>query len=103
MHVVICGGGVIGACTAYFLSRRGIDVTVVECSEIAANTEQSSARGNQHRADVVSLAQFRHAKVELTAEVAVNRIATVGLVEDEMREAAVDRAFEARCGDCQTH
>jgi glycine/D-amino acid oxidase-like deaminating enzyme len=36
MHVVICGGGVIGACTAYFLSRRGIDVTVVECSEIAA-------------------------------------------------------------------
>ena len=36
MHVVICGGGVIGACTAYFLSRRGIDVTVVERTEIAA-------------------------------------------------------------------
>ena len=28
MHVVICGGGVIGACVAYFLSCRGIDVTV---------------------------------------------------------------------------
>ena len=36
MRVVICGGGVIGACTAYFLSRRGIDVIVVERAEIAA-------------------------------------------------------------------
>ena len=36
MRVVICGGGVIGACTAYFLSRRGIDVIVVERTEIAA-------------------------------------------------------------------
>ena len=36
MHVVICGGGVIGACTAYFLSRRGIAVTVAERAEIAA-------------------------------------------------------------------
>src|SRR4051812_43031516 len=36
VRVVICGGGVIGACTAYFLSRRGVAVTVVERSEIAA-------------------------------------------------------------------
>jgi glycine/D-amino acid oxidase-like deaminating enzyme len=36
MRVVICGGGVIGACTAYFLSRRGIDVIVVERTEVAA-------------------------------------------------------------------
>jgi glycine/D-amino acid oxidase-like deaminating enzyme len=36
MRVVICGGGVIGACTAYFLSRRGIEVIVVERAEVAA-------------------------------------------------------------------
>src|ERR1700741_263995 len=36
MHVVICGAGVIGACTAYFLGRRGIDVTVIERTDIAA-------------------------------------------------------------------
>jgi glycine/D-amino acid oxidase-like deaminating enzyme len=36
MRVVICGGGVIGACTAYFLSRRGVDVIVIERTEVAA-------------------------------------------------------------------
>ena len=36
MRAVICGGGVIGACIAYFLSRRGVDVIVVERAEVAA-------------------------------------------------------------------
>src|SRR4051812_43072764 len=35
MHVVICGGGVIGASIAYFLSCRGAEVTVVERSAVA--------------------------------------------------------------------
>jgi glycine/D-amino acid oxidase-like deaminating enzyme len=36
MRVVICGGGVIGACTAYFLGRQGIEVIVVERADVAA-------------------------------------------------------------------
>jgi transposase len=36
MRVVICGGGVVGACTAYFFSRRGAQVIVVESTEVAA-------------------------------------------------------------------
>lgn len=35
MRVIICGGGVIGACAAYFLSRCGVDVTVVEQTGVA--------------------------------------------------------------------
>jgi glycine/D-amino acid oxidase-like deaminating enzyme len=35
VRVVICGGGVIAACAAYFLSRRGVDVTVVEGTAVA--------------------------------------------------------------------
>ncbi len=30
MHVVICGGGVIGAACAYELSRRGAEITLIE-------------------------------------------------------------------------
>lgn len=35
MHVVVCGGGVIGASIAYFLGRRGIAATVVERTGVA--------------------------------------------------------------------
>jgi glycine/D-amino acid oxidase-like deaminating enzyme len=36
MRVVICGGGVIGACTAYFLGKHGIEAIVVERAGVAA-------------------------------------------------------------------
>ncbi|MCB1808364.1 MAG: FAD-binding oxidoreductase, partial [Candidatus Competibacteraceae bacterium] len=29
-HIVVCGAGVIGAATAYFLTRRGARVTIIE-------------------------------------------------------------------------
>jgi glycine/D-amino acid oxidase-like deaminating enzyme len=35
MHVLICGGGVIGASIAYFLSRRGVTATVIEGTALA--------------------------------------------------------------------
>jgi glycine/D-amino acid oxidase-like deaminating enzyme len=35
MRVVICGGGVIGACIAYFLSRRGARPLVIERTALA--------------------------------------------------------------------
>jgi glycine/D-amino acid oxidase-like deaminating enzyme len=34
-HVIVCGAGVMGASVAYFLSRRGVRVTVVERSGVA--------------------------------------------------------------------
>ena len=36
IRVVICGGGVIGACLAYYLSQGGAEVTLVERHQIAA-------------------------------------------------------------------
>jgi glycine/D-amino acid oxidase-like deaminating enzyme len=35
MRVLICGGGVIGASIAYFLSRRGVKAIVIECTGLA--------------------------------------------------------------------
>ncbi|MBV8120348.1 MAG: FAD-binding oxidoreductase [Alphaproteobacteria bacterium] len=35
MHVLICGGGVIGASIAYFLTSRGVQVTVIERTALA--------------------------------------------------------------------
>ena len=35
MHVLICGGGVIGTSIAYFLVRRGVSVTVLESTGVA--------------------------------------------------------------------
>ncbi len=35
MHVLICGGGVIGAAIAYFLSCRGVEATVIERTGLA--------------------------------------------------------------------
>lgn len=33
--VVVCGGGVIGVCTAYFLAKKGAAVTLIEKSSVA--------------------------------------------------------------------
>jgi glycine/D-amino acid oxidase-like deaminating enzyme len=35
MHVLICGGGVIGASIAYFLSCRGVEATVIDGTGLA--------------------------------------------------------------------
>src|ERR1700716_1520193 len=35
MRVLICGGGVIGASIAYFLSCRGVEVVVIESTGVA--------------------------------------------------------------------
>ncbi len=41
--VVIIGGGIVGVCAAYYLSRAGARVTVVEQGEIAAGSSYGNA------------------------------------------------------------
>jgi glycine/D-amino acid oxidase-like deaminating enzyme len=42
MRVLICGGGVIGASLAYFLSRRGVQVVVIERTGVACGASGKS-------------------------------------------------------------
>ncbi len=43
--VVVIGGGVIGSSTAYQLAKRGLDVTLLEATEIASKASGASAGG----------------------------------------------------------
>src|SRR5215211_4930412 len=71
MHVVICGGGVIGASTAYFLSRRGIAVTVVERSGVAcAASGKSGGFLARDWCDGTPLEELVHRSFDLHAELA---------------------------------
>jgi D-amino-acid dehydrogenase len=42
LRIVVIGGGVIGVCTAYYLARRGANVTVLQRGEVA----DGASRGN---------------------------------------------------------
>ncbi|NHN56830.1 FAD-dependent oxidoreductase [Calidifontibacter sp. DB0510] len=42
-HVVVIGGGMVGLSTAWFLQERGVEVTVVERSSIAAGSSWGNA------------------------------------------------------------
>lgn len=44
MEVVICGGGIIGTCTAYYLAKDGVQSTVIERHELA-NAASGRAAG----------------------------------------------------------
>jgi len=35
-HVCIIGGGIIGACTAYFLNKAGLRVTIIDKDKFGA-------------------------------------------------------------------
>jgi glycine/D-amino acid oxidase-like deaminating enzyme len=71
MPVVICGGGVIGASVAYFLSRRGIKPIVVERVGVAcAASGKAGGFLARHWCDGTPLQQLARHSFDLHAELA---------------------------------
>jgi glycine/D-amino acid oxidase-like deaminating enzyme len=71
MHVLICGGGVIGASIAYFLSRRGVKATVIESTGLAcAASGKSGGFLAQDWCDGSPLAPLARRSFALHAELA---------------------------------
>lgn len=71
MKVLICGGGVIGTSVAYFLSQRGIEVTVVERTGVAnAASGKSGGFLALDWCDGSPLAPLAHRSFALHAELA---------------------------------
>jgi glycine/D-amino acid oxidase-like deaminating enzyme len=71
MRVVICGGGVIGASIAYFLSRRGIRPIVVESTGVAcAASGKAGGFLARHWCDGTPLEQLARRSFDLHARLA---------------------------------
>src|SRR5437763_9782872 len=71
MRIVICGGGVIGAPIAYFLSRRGVKPIVVERTGVAcAASGKSGGFLARHWCDGTPLQQLARHSFDLHAELA---------------------------------
>jgi glycine/D-amino acid oxidase-like deaminating enzyme len=93
MRVVICGGGVIGACIAYFLSQRQVEVVVVERTDIAcAASGKSGGFLAMDWCDGTPLAPLARQSFALHAELAAKlggwgyrRLDTLGVVASARR------------------
>jgi glycine/D-amino acid oxidase-like deaminating enzyme len=71
MRVAICGGGAIGCATAYFLSRRGVAVTVIESTGVAcAASGKSGGFLARDWCDGTPLAALAQRSFDLHAELA---------------------------------
>jgi glycine/D-amino acid oxidase-like deaminating enzyme len=94
MRVLICGGGVIGACAAYFLSRRQVEAVVVERTGIAcAASGKSGGFLALDWCDGTPLAPLARRSFALHAELAAaldgasdyRRLDTLGIVASARR------------------
>ena len=71
-RIVICGGGVIGASIAYFLSRRGITPIVVERTAIAcAASGKAGGFLARHWCDGTPLQPLARHSFDLHAQLAI--------------------------------
>ncbi|MEM7043844.1 MAG: FAD-dependent oxidoreductase, partial [Pseudomonadota bacterium] len=105
MRVAICGGGVIGACLAYYLSLEGADVLLIERHEIAgAASGKSGGFLALDWCDGSALAPLARRSFALHAELAeihgnpwgYRRLDTFAARADARRGSGLDRHSTSR-------
>lgn len=106
-EVIIVGGGVIGTATAYYLSKAGVDVTLVDRGDIAGATS-SACDGNvlvidkkpgfDSRMGTISQSMYATLQDELSYDLEYRRKGSVLAVENE-EQALVARDVCAKLKD----
>jgi glycine/D-amino acid oxidase-like deaminating enzyme len=87
--VVICGGGVVGVATAYYLSRRGVTSVIVEANGVASGASGAAA-------GIISPLSAEQARSPL-AEIIRTGVAMHGDLSLRLpEESSIDYAFERR-------
>lgn len=107
-EIVIVGGGIVGCATAYYLARRGADVTLVERHGIGSGASGRSGGGVRQSARVSAeiplanetVALFPTLSDELGVDVEYTRRGNLRLVEtvDQIRPMQVDIARQQALG-----
>ena len=115
MHVVVCGGGVIGAATAWFLTELGVEVTLVErCSIAAAASGKAGGFLARDWCDGNAMGPLARASFDLHAELAdrldadygyrrVDTLMVAGADEGSVAAYSRHRASAWLDGNCAVH
>lgn len=106
--VIIVGGGIVGCATAYYLTRRGADVLLIERGEIGSGATGRSGGGVRQSARVSeelplameSVALFPALSDELGVDLEYTRRGNLRLVEipDHVRPMQADVARQQKLG-----
>lgn len=98
--VAIVGGGIVGTCAAYFLSKKGVGVTVLEAADIAAGASgscdraimiQSKSPGLMMQMALAGLQIYRELEGELGADLEFSSAGGMILIENDGEMLVMER------------
>lgn len=103
--VVIIGGGVVGAASAYYLARKGVDVALVERNELASGTSGAN-QGNislHNRLpglildlNLCSLSMFQSLSEELGYDIEYTNTSGLSLIEKEEQLSSLGERIQGQ-------
>ncbi|GAB3799756.1 NAD(P)/FAD-dependent oxidoreductase [Virgibacillus kimchii] len=101
--VIVAGGGLIGASTAYYLAKSGADVTLVEAKDIASGTSgacdraimlQSKKPGPTLDLAIKSAELYKELEAELDTELEYRQSGGMIIIETPEEMAAMEQMVE---------